>query len=48
MSTLYFHMAIKLYFKGLVHPKSDISTFTHSQSILCVYDFLLLDEFNLS
>ncbi len=44
-----FLMAIKLYFKWLVHPKMKISPcFTHPQSILGVYDFLLSDEFNRS
>ncbi len=35
--------------KGLVHPKMKISLcFTHPQSILGVYDFLLSDESNQS
>ncbi len=35
--------------KGLVHPKMKISLyFTHPQSILGVYDFLLSDKSNLS
>ncbi len=36
-------------FKGLVHPKMKISLrYTHPQSILGLYDFLLLDESNWS